>query len=202
MTLLGTFLSDDERGSGPLSDRIRVRVNGETVAVPSASQEAVDFVCPALAGGTPLTVTAEVAGRVSDEFRTSMAESAPGLFSVSESPKAQGLVMHARGLSAIPRFDMDGSPAIPGETIRFYATGLNCENANETSTLLYFGKGYQPITSITPSTYAGVCEVSAVVPEGVFGPAVELYLEAVRSDATRLKSNTISVAIDEPIAEH
>jgi hypothetical protein len=40
-----------------------------------------------------------------------------------------------------------------------------------------------------------------VVPEGVFGLGVELFLEAVRSDATLLRSNTISLAIDEPIAE-
>jgi hypothetical protein len=201
MTLLGTFVTDDQRGGGPLSARIRVRVNGEAVAVPAASGAEIDFLCPVLAAGTPLSMTVEVAGRVSAEFRTVMVETAPGLFSVSGSPRAQGLVMHARGLAAIPRFDADGTPALAGETIRFYATGLNCENSNQNSILLYFGKGYQPITSITPSSYAGICEVSAVVPEGVFGLGVELFLEAVRSDATLLRSNTISLAIDEPIAE-
>jgi uncharacterized protein (TIGR03437 family) len=201
MTLLGTFLTDDQRGSGPVTGRVRVRINGEAAPVPTASQTELDFLCPVSDAGTALNITVEVAGQVSDEYRTTMMETAPGLFSITGKPKSQGLVVHSRGLAAIPRFAMDGSPAVAGDTIRFYATGLNCENSQQNSTLLYFGKGYQPIASIMPSTYAGICEISAVVPEGVVGTGVELFLETLRSDATLLRSNTISLAVDEPIAE-
>jgi len=90
-------------------------------------------------------------------------------------------------------------PAIAGETIRLYATGINCENSRERLPLLFVGRGYQPITSVTASAFAGVCEVQAVIPEGIAGPKVEVFLETVRADATLLRSNTISLAVEEPV---
>jgi len=198
MTLVGTFSSDDQQ-AGVQSDGIRVRVNGEFAPVLLASAGEADFLCPVLSAGTPLSMTVEVGNRVSAEWRTVMAEAAPGLLSVNGSGRGQGLVVHGRGLAALPRFDRDGMPAIAGETIRLYATGINCENSRERLPLLFVGRGYQPITSVTASAFAGVCEVQAVIPEGIAGTKVEVFLETVRADATLLRSNTISLAVEEPV---
>ena len=189
MSLLGSFPGD----------QIRVRVNGEPAQVLLASAGQVDFLCPALAAGTPLSLTAEAGDRTSAEWRTVMAEAAPGLLSVNGSGKGQGFAMHARGLAAIPRFDLDGTPAIAGETITLYATGMGCNT--DRLPVLWFGQTHQPVASVAPSAFAGVCELQAVVPDGIAGSSVELSLELIRSDATPIRSNTVSLAIDTPVSD-
>jgi trimeric autotransporter adhesin len=196
MTLLGTFVADDQQAA---AGAIGVRVNGEPVPVVGASAAAVDFLCPTIPAGTPLSVTAEVAGRVSEEWKALMEETAPGLFSANGSGSGQGLITHARGLAALPRLEMDGTPAVAGDTVSLYATGINCsESSTDRLPLIYFGTAVKPVTSITPSTFAGICELRAVVPEGISGSRVELFLETARTDATLVRSNSVSLAIDEP----
>ena len=199
MTLLGTFAADDRPAA---AGDIGLRVNGESVQVVGASAAAVDFLCPSFSAGTPLSVTAEVAGRVSEEWRTLMEETAPGLFSANGSGTGQGLITHPRGLATLPRLEVDGTPAVAGDTVSLYATGINCsESSTDRLPLIYFGSVIKPVTSITPSTFAGICEVHAVVPEGISGSRVELFLETARTDATLVRSNAVSLAIDEPGAE-
>jgi uncharacterized protein (TIGR03437 family) len=195
-TLLGTFAADDQQTA--LADGLRVLVNGQPAPVLAATAGRVDFLCPSLSAGTPLALSAEVAGQVSADWITSMQETAPGLFSANGSGKGQGIVLHTRGLAALPRFEVDGTPAVAGETISLYATGINCtENSLRSLPLIYFGSQFQPITSITPDSSAGICEVRAVVPYGIAGSVVEMFLETVRADAMPIRSNTISLAIEE-----
>jgi len=202
MTLLGTFAGAGDDSSVPESRGVQVRVNGGTSLVLAASPEEISFLCPNLSAGTPLSVAVEAAGQVSDDYQTVMQGAAPGLFSVNGSGTGQGFVTHAHGIAALPRFDLDGTPAAPGDTVKLFATGMNCENSNERLPLLHFGHSYQTVTLVAPSALAGLCEVYAVVPEGVSGSKVEMFLEAVRDDATVVRSNTILIAVDEPIAGH
>jgi uncharacterized protein (TIGR03437 family) len=190
MTLLGTFFGDEE----PLAGAVGVRVNGELVPVARASAGAVDFVCPRLRAGTPLSVAVEVAGQISGEWHSVMEEVAPGLFSADGSGKGQGLVVHRRGLAALPAFEVDGAAAITGEIVSLYATGLDCAGAPP---VLYVGQQIQQAASIGPSAFPGICEVRAAVPQGVSGSRVELYLETVRADAVRVRSNRVSMAVEQ-----
>jgi hypothetical protein len=82
---------------------VRVLVNGTSAPVIRASSQQVDFVCPQLPPGAPLTVSLEAGNRSSNELRTVMENTAPGLFLLDNSGGGLGLILHARGLAALPR---------------------------------------------------------------------------------------------------
>jgi uncharacterized protein (TIGR03437 family) len=180
MTLAGAFVSDDQTTVAAVA----VRINGQSAAIEAIRPGEIDFVCPGMEPGALLSMTVEIDNQLSDAWETTMEDAAPGLFSA----------MHARGIAALPRYGMDGSPALAGEAIRLVATGIDC--AADPRMLVYFGGSTQPVTSAQRSSYAGICEVSAVVPASVSGAKVELFLEVVRSSGARVRSNAIQVAIE------
>jgi len=191
-TLLGTSLA-----SSASAKPVRVLVNGISASVIRAAGEQIDFVCPQLAPGTPLKISVEAGDISSNEVSAATEKTAPGLFSLDGSGNGIGMVLHDRGLAALPRFDREGMPATSGDAITLFATGINCEeNNSDSKPLLYFGHTYQQVTLSKSSSFAGVCEVHTVVPSGVTGTKVSLVLEAVREDGTTVRSNQILIAIE------
>jgi uncharacterized protein (TIGR03437 family) len=176
---------------------VRVLVNGTSASVIRASSEQVDFLCPQLAPGTPLAISVEAGDLTSNEVLAVMEKATPGLFSVDGSGNGLGIVLHAQGLAALPRFDRVGMPATAGDAITLFATGINCDQSpGDPKPLLYFGDTYQQVTLLQPSSFAGVCEIHAILPRGLAGNEVRLVLEAVREDGTPVRSNQILMAIE------
>ena len=194
---LGALVGTSLAGTNS-TDAVRVLINGSEAPVTQVTDEQVRFVCPALAPGTEMGMAVEVGGHRSNELRTVMQQTAPGLFSVDGTGTGQGIAMHALGLAALPGFARAGMPAAAGDEITVLATGIDCgEIAGAPQPLLYFGHSAQRITMLKASTMPGVCEVHAVIPGGVSGDRVGLYLESVREDGMAVRSNTLLVAIEE-----
>jgi uncharacterized protein (TIGR03437 family) len=192
-TLVGTSLA----GSNPTA-RVRVLVNGNDASVIRASDRQVQFLCPALATGTPMAIAAEVGGRTSNQLRTVMRQTAPGLLSADGSGTGQGLVLHARGLAALPRFDRAGTPVVAGDAITLLATGIACdETPGAPPPLLYMDHIPGRIAGVSPSAFPGVCEVHAIIPSGLSGDDVGIYLESVGEDGSFSRSNTLLLAVEE-----
>jgi hypothetical protein len=117
------------------------------------------------------------------------------LFTLDGSGGGAGMVLHALGLAALPRFDRSGVPATAGDAITLFATGVACDgSAGALNPVLYVGYALQQVT-LQPSSMAGVCEVHGVVPRGLAGNEASLVLEAVREDGTPVRSNQILMAI-------
>lgn len=122
----------------------------------------------------------------------------PQLLSADGSGSGQGLVIGEGGLAALPRAGLDSTPAVPGEAVKLYATGIECVGRTGTPAVLVdFGGRIQPTVSLTPTTLTGVCEVTAVVPAGSATPRVPVSLEMVGPDGTLARSNTVLLAVDE-----
>ena len=176
---------------------VRVLVNDASAPVIRASSEQVDFLCPQLAPGTPMAISVAAGDLTSNEVRTVMQKAAPGLFSLDGSGNGLGMVVHLGGLAALSRFDRVGMPATAGDAITLFATGMDCtQSPGDPKPLLYFGHTHQQPTLLKPSSFAGVCEIHAVVPDGLAGNEVTLVLEAVREDGTIVRSNQILMAIE------
>jgi len=189
-TLVGTSLA----GSG---SAMRVLVNGTSASVIRASNEKVDFLCPQLAPGTPLTISLETDGISSNEVPAAMETSAPGLFSLDGMGTGLGMVLHARGLAALPRFDRAGMPATAGDAITLFATGINCDgNPGDLKPILYIEHVSQQVTLLKSTSFAGVCEIHAVVPAGLAGNQVHLVLETVTENGKPVRSNQVLMAIE------
>ena len=190
--LIGTSL-----GAARSEDTIRVLVNGADALVVRTSDERVEFLCPSLAAGTPLAISVAAGDQVSNEVRTVMVKTAPGLFSVDGSGVGVGMILHAHGLAALPRFDRAGMPVSAGDTITLFATGIDCaEISDAPRPFLHFEHDYQQITLLRPSAFPGVCEIHSVVPGGITGNEVKVSIESVREDGTAVRSNTILVAVE------
>jgi uncharacterized protein (TIGR03437 family) len=198
----GWFLS---RGDTPFTDRsghsgslgeTRVLVNGAYAPILSASTGQVEFLCPALPALTPLDIAVETPSGQSGFLQTIMQETAPAIFTVDGSTQGQALAIRSSSteLAALPSFRLRARPALSGELVSVWATGIECA----TSPRLWVNLGGQPVAidSAQPvSQMAGVCEIAFRIPANVAGDAVSLIIEAMRSDSTISGSNRTSVAV-------
>jgi uncharacterized protein (TIGR03437 family) len=181
--------------SGSLGET-RVLVNGAYVPILSASTDQVEFLCPALPARTPFDIAVETPSGQSSFLQTTMEETAPAIFTVDGSPQGQALAIRSNSaeLAALPNSRMRARPALSGELVSVWATGIECA----TSRLLWLNLGGQPVVidSAQPvSQMAGMCEIAFRIPANVSGDAVSLTIETLRSDSTISGSNQASVAV-------
>ena len=130
-----------------------------------------------------------------------MEDAAPGIFTADGSGAGQALAWRTGSpdLALIPNFRFQGKPALPGDKISVLVTGINCvENFGTDRPLMNLGSMPVSIDSIIASAQkAGACEVGITVPDGIYGDAVQLTLDVIRSDGRILTGNTASIAIDD-----
>lgn len=204
-TVVGTFLSRSDLAAAPNAnsdgvDHTRVQVNGSDVSVLSAAKDHVDFVCPMVAPGTPLDIAVETESGLSNTLRSKMEDVAPGIFTADGSGVGQALAWRtgSSDLALVPSFRFQGKPALPGDKVSVLVTGINCiENFGSDKASMNLGSMYVPIDSLASSAQKpGACEVGITIPEGIYGDAVSLTLNAMRTDGRNLTSNIASIAID------
>jgi uncharacterized protein (TIGR03437 family) len=183
-------------GSDNLSGT-RVLVNGVPTAVLFASDSRVDLLCPAAAAGTPLAISVETAAGRSNEFYTSMRESAPGLFTTDGAGTGQALATHdgSLRLAAIPNAHYAGMPALPDDILSFRATGVDCNPQTAPRLSMNVGPYPVPVVDARPlAGHAGVCELLARVPI-VEGDAVPVRLMFLQNDGQQVASNEGTIGV-------
>jgi uncharacterized protein (TIGR03437 family) len=144
-----------------------------------------------------------------------MPEAAPGLYTLDMSGSGQGTVLIANSnLLAMPAAaDLPSRPARRGEYITIWANGLGpvADGAPElgmpasraAATLnavrvVIGGAEVKPSFSELAPSLVGTYQVSVRVPEDApIGSAVPVYLETTLSDGTVVKSNQITIAVDQ-----
>ncbi len=207
-SISGWFLS---HGETPLTDRsgrssslgdTRVLVNGAYTPILSASAGQVEFLCPVLPARTPLDIAVETPSGRSSSLSAVMEESAPAIFTVDGSPQGRALAVHANSgeLAALPDFRLRARPALSGERISVWATGIECAASPQ----LWLNLEGQPVAvdSAQPvSQMAGICEIAFRIPENVAGDSVSLVMETTRSDAVVSSSNRTTLALQPPSSE-
>jgi uncharacterized protein (TIGR03437 family) len=200
--LSGWFLA---RGEAPLADRsgrsdslgqTRVLVNGAYVPILSASADWVEFLCPNLPVTMPLEIAVETPSGRSSFLQTTMQETAPAILSVDSSQKSQALAIRSNTaeLAALPNFRLRARPALSGELVSFWATGIECAASPRLSLIL----GGHPVSidSAHPvSEIAGTCEISFRTPVDVSGDAVSLMIQTIQGNSAVSTSNRTSLAI-------
>jgi uncharacterized protein (TIGR03437 family) len=188
----------DAAGSESLSGT-RVLVNGNPTAVLFASAGRVDLLCPALMAGTPLAIRVETATGKSNELRTSMRESAPGLFTIGGAGTGQALAVEegALDLTAIANARFGAKPAMAGDIVSFRATGIGCDTQTASRLNLQLGSYLIPAVALKPlAGHAGVCEVLASIP-AVAGDAIPVQLVLMQSDGQQAASNEATIGVTE-----
>jgi uncharacterized protein (TIGR03437 family) len=201
----------------PLPTRLadlQVDVNGVPAPLLFVSDSRVTFQCPLLAPGSPLEVTLRTEnGRSISRVRSLMQAAMPGLFTWGTA--GQGVVMNAATNEiAMPKtMGIASRPAVPGEYLTIYATGLGEVSEpldsgalapvdrlvlvkNRVSVVIGGVEIDPSFAGLAPGT-AGLFQVNAQLPRYVpIGQAVPLYLKVILSDGNTISSNTVTVAIE------
>jgi uncharacterized protein (TIGR03437 family) len=162
----------------------------------------VEFLCPALPAQTPLEIAVETPSGQSSGLQTTMEEIAPSILTVDGSPQGQALAVHANSgqLAALPNFRLSARPAMSGQPISVWATGIECA-ASPKLWLNLSGEDVAIDSAQPASQMAGICEIAFRIPASVDGDSVSLVMEATRSDGVVSSSNRTSVAVQPPSKE-
>lgn len=182
--------------SAAAPDRTKVAVNGSYVRVLRASPRRVDFVCPELAPGTPISVSLESPSGEARPLTAIMPEAAPGIFTVDGTGEGQGMVLF-QGTSTVamarnPR--VLGQPAQPGDRVAIRMTGL----PPQAQPLVRLGDMVIPAQSVEPvDGNPGIWDVLVTLPSGVVaGDAVPVAIQLVQAGGQITKSNTVTIAVE------
>jgi uncharacterized protein (TIGR03437 family) len=126
-----------------------------------------------------------------------MQETAPAILTVDGSPEGHAFALRSNSveLAALPNFRFPARPAQSGELVSVYATGFECNQAQQIR--IQLGGRDAAIDSIMPAAQAeGVCAIAFRVPAGIAGDSVPLEVGVVRSDNSVAASNAASIAVE------
>jgi uncharacterized protein (TIGR03437 family) len=195
----GSFFSDPS-GNSTDANGTKVKVNGEYATILSNSPGTVNFVCPALNPGTPLSVTVETAAATSAPLTGTMAEASPVILSVDGTGSKQGSILFigAADIAMDRNYRGAAHPAQPGDQVQLTVSGLGRYADNATGNLaVKIGDTYADIQSVQPiEGYAGHFGIQLRVPNtATIGSAVPVQLEIATSTG-RVTSNTVTAAVE------
>jgi uncharacterized protein (TIGR03437 family) len=194
----GPAAASDRSGSSDHLGGTRVLVNGSYAALLYASANRLDLLCPNAAAGTPLLLTVETETGQSNELHSAMHASAPGLLTADGSGSGQALAAQTGSLdlAAVPNARFSSKPALAGDTMSFFATGIDCSPQTAPNLNLTLGQDRVSVTGLKPlAGHAGICEIQATVPAGVIGDAVPVTLLLAQSDGQEIASNRTTIGI-------
>jgi uncharacterized protein (TIGR03437 family) len=217
-TLMGSdFTTSDAQPAGqtPLPTElggVRVKVNGTAAPLLAVTSQLINFQCPTLAPGTPLTITVESASADSaDPIETAMAETTPGIFKMNAGN--QGTIMIAgTNQLAMPSTDaMASRAAKTGEYVSIFANGLGPVAESVTAgtpapvdhtistldrvTVVIGDLEVVPSFAGLAPGLAGLYQVNVAIPSTVsIGDSVPVYIKVTRADGTVAVSNSVTAA--------
>ena len=218
-SILGTGLtvqSPQKINSFPLPTSlsgVQVKVNGVAAPLLFISDSQINFQCPGLTAGTPLTLTVEgPAGVISTPILTEMQAAAPGLFTVNGTKQGVVLIANTNEIAMETTKAIASRPAKPGEFLTIYTSGLG-ESVEEVAagdpapsnrqillknkvSIVVGGVEIEPLFAGLAPGAAGLYQINLQLPPGEpIGDGVPLYLNVRLSDGTTRQSNSVNVAI-------
>jgi uncharacterized protein (TIGR03437 family) len=200
----GKWLAGSVHGSTDLSGEAlslagaSVKVNGEFVPVIQTSAGQVQFLCPALPAGTPLSVAVSVAAAETAPLQGAMQSASPAIFSLDGTGHDQGVVSFPGGdeLAAPRDFRLAAHPAQSGDEILIWGTGFGTSDTR--SMRVEIGGAAAEVESVdaVPGR-AGVYTVRArVLPAGTPADGAPVRVLVYSPDGRQFESNTVTVALD------
>jgi uncharacterized protein (TIGR03437 family) len=192
---------------------IQVKVNGIAAPLLFRSDSQINFQCPVLTPGTPLTITLEgAAGVLSTPILTEMQPAAPGLFTVGGTKQGVILIANTNEIAMETNEAIPSRPAKPGEFLTIYTSGLGESSEDVVPgdpapsnrqillknkvTIVVAGVELVPdFAGLAPGT-AGLYQINVQLPaDETPGDNVLLYLNVRSSDGSVRQSNLVNLVI-------
>jgi uncharacterized protein (TIGR03437 family) len=201
-TIEGRWLTDgaavsDASGSSMELAGTKVWANGATVPILSASATELDILCPDSLPGSDIRLVVQTGHGVAAPVRTTAHSATPAIFSLDGSGTGQGWVLRdstdTNSVAMVRNYRVSGQPAISGEQLLVYATGVG----HLTNVSVQIGEYIVPAAAINsvpnhPGLYQIVVSVPATVmqtddlPLSLSGDSLE----------GRISANTVSIALE------
>jgi uncharacterized protein (TIGR03437 family) len=174
----------------------RLLVNGVTVPILAASASELTFLCPDAAPGSDLEVVVQNSHGITAPVWSTVQPAAPGIFSIDGSGGGQGAVVLDDGhsLVMVRNHRFDALPAIPGDPVVIYATGLD----RMTNLQVQLGTvSVKPDSVAMLADHPGVFEVKIIVPHDVTpSNTVRLLLSGDTADGSEVRTNSVEIAVE------
>ncbi len=204
--LNGRFFSNDREpvfdgtGAAHQLSGSEVWVNGATAALLFASSNRIDFVCPDEPPGTALEIVVRRGVLRSQPIATTIRAAAPGLLTLNSSGQALAFRTGSSEIAAIANPLFDATPAVAGDSVSLLATGIDCdESFRDGRPQIEVGSHVLWPSAVRPATgYAGVCELTFIVPPGISEERAPVRLRVLRHDGALIESNSVRIAVDDP----
>lgn len=192
---------------------VKVKADGVPLPLLWVVPSQINLQCPDGPPGQRFFLTVERDGQASAAVEVAQQHATPGIFTVDASGKGQGSILIGNtGTFAMPRTTgIPSRPAVPGEYIEIFATGLGAltvpvplGQAAEGAESRVIAPVAVKIGGITSEvTYAGMApgwvglyQVNARVPANApSGNSVPVVLSVTNPDGTVVSSNTVTIAI-------
>jgi uncharacterized protein (TIGR03437 family) len=193
---------------------VQVAVNRHPAPLVLASATQVNFQCPVLPSGSPLTITLQAEDGSMRSVQSVMETARPGIFNMAIA--GQGLItIAATNEIAMPKTKgMASRPAQRGEILSIFATGLGetldsvpagsaapqdrLVPVSNTTKVEIGGVEIDPLFSGLAPGSVGLYQVNAKLPPDVpAGPAVPIVIHVILMDGTVVESNGVTVAISD-----
>ncbi len=185
----------DASGSSTELAATRVWANGTAIPILSASDTELNVLCPNSVPGTELhAFVVQTDHGVAEPARTTTRSVAPGLFSVDGSGSGQGYVLleGARTLAVVRNYRLPGQPAVPGEHLLVYATGID----RLTNISIQIGEAQiKPIAVNPVPEQPGLLQIVISIPDGVMGES-SLSLTGDTPESLTVRTNVLNIAVE------
>jgi len=189
----------DPSGSTVDLGGVRVQVNGQAVPVLYRSATRVNFLCPALAAGAPLSIAVETPEGITAPLSSTMNEVSPVIRPLLGSAEDHGLLAFVGTQDRVMErdFSLSGHPAQPGDEVLIFASGLGKVDTFATL-LVEVGGAYARTDSVQPvAGHAGLYAIQVRVPTApMFGDAVPVQVEVFSFGGQQVVSNVVTAAIE------
>jgi len=201
-TIEGRWLTDgaavsDASGSSIELAGIKVWANGATVPILSASGTELNILCPDSVPGSDIQLVVETGHGVTAPFGTTARSAAPGIFSLDGTGTGHGWVLRestgTTSVAMVRNYRVPGQPAIAGESLLIYATGVG----HLTNISVQIGEYQVPAAAINPvPNHLGLYQVVVSMPNIVMQTDdLPLSLSGDSPEGS-ISTNIVSIAVE------
>jgi uncharacterized protein (TIGR03437 family) len=200
-TIEGRWLTDgstasDASGHSPELAGTRVWADGAAVPILSASATELTILCPDTVPGSEVQLVVQTSQGMAEPLQTVIRSATPGIFTLDGTGAGQGLVLMpgADSLATIRNPQVAGQPAMSGDQVVVYATGID----RLANVIVQIGE-----VQVTPASIGAVANRPGLYRIAVTVPSADweagdfpLSLSGDAPDGANWRSNVVKVALE------
>ena len=174
-------------------------INGTPAQAIQASAKRIDFICPQQAPESAIELAVRTVSGTSNVLRTKMQASSPTIVTTDD-VSGEALALHAGSseIAALAAPNRDNMPAVEGEAVSIFATGIRCEAAYSGAVDVEVGGVATPVASISPAAgRPGACALTFGTPMGITGENLSLRLRVRQDDGTIVGSAPATLTVEQ-----